>query len=151
MDVMAGIAAASQALKMAREIREVSKDFENADLKSKIVTLVESLSDAKLALIDAKEELQNAKSEAEELRAKLAFKTDSTVRRNGLIYERYEDGKLSYLPFCPKCYEEGKFIKIVQEMNAHHAKCPNCGVAYATRAIRCRENETANSPENPFI
>ncbi|MBB2964751.1 hypothetical protein [Methylobacterium sp. R2-1] len=149
MDVMAGIAAASQALKMAREIREVSKDFENADLKSKIVALVETLSDAKLALIDAKEELQNAKSEAEELRTKLAFKTDRTVRRNGMYYEIYDDGQPSYLPFCPRCTETGKFITIVQEQNAHQAKCPNCSTQFATRAIRFKDNQSASNPSRP--
>jgi predicted RNA-binding Zn-ribbon protein involved in translation (DUF1610 family) len=113
------------------------------------VTLVENLSDAKLALIDAKEELQIAKSEAEDLRTKLVFKIDHTVRRNGMIYEIFEDGQPSYLPFCPKCTDTGKFITVVQEMNAHQAKCPNCSTQFATRAVRFRPNQSASSPNNP--
>ena len=146
MDIMAGIAAASQALKMAREIREVSKDYENADLKSKIVTLVDSLSDAKLALVDAKENLQSAKAEADDLRAKLAFKSTNTIRRNGMLYEVLEPGKVAAMPFCPKCSETGHFVTVRHEQNWHQSRCPNCSAPFATRSISFRDEEFLSLP-----
>lgn len=149
MDIMAGIAAASQALKIGREIREVAKDYENADLKSKIVSLVDSLSDAKSALIDAKEELQNAKADVEDLRSKLRFKVENTIRRNGLLYEKHADGSISPLPFCPKCADSGKFFTVLQERNANDARCPNCATSFATRAIRYWEKEPVSQSSVP--
>jgi hypothetical protein len=136
MDIMMGIAAATNAIKIAREIRDVSKDFANADVKAKVVDLVTDLSEAKLALVDAKERIQDLEGTIAELRGKLSFKADHTIRRSGLTYEVQEDGGVARLPLCPKCEgASNTFMRLVRKQDIRMAMCPNCGTEYSFRAV----------------
>lgn len=138
---MAGIAAASHGLKMAKDIREVTKEFDSVELKAKISALQESLGDAKLALIDAKEDRQKLADEVEELKKKLSFKAERTIRRKGMLYERYENGRIALHPFCPKCTDEGKFFTLREQQNRSVLYCPNCSTIYTASSTIFREDE----------
>lgn len=57
MDIMTGLATASQAIKLANDLRGNGKAMDAAEFKLKIADLTVALSDIKMALSDAKEEI----------------------------------------------------------------------------------------------
>jgi hypothetical protein len=95
------IAAGFGALKHLKEISEIVKDYKNADLLAKIVSLqtdLLQLSEERLALY----------SKCKELEEKLALKNNFTFKSP--VY--FADG--DKVPFCPICYEDkGKNIHLI--------------------------------------
>ncbi|WP_411819671.1 hypothetical protein ABFZ85_12975 [Hyphococcus formosus] len=57
MDIVTGLSTLSQALRLAKELREVEQSFDAASYKAKIADLYMALGDVKIALTDAKNEL----------------------------------------------------------------------------------------------
>jgi hypothetical protein len=55
MDIMVGFSAVSQALNIAKQLKEFEKQFDSAEFKLKIAELYSTLADAKIGLVDAKE------------------------------------------------------------------------------------------------
>ena len=68
MDIMTGISALSQALNIAKQLKEFEREFKDAEFKLKIADLYSSLADAKIALADAKIELDAKEAEIERLK-----------------------------------------------------------------------------------
>lgn len=50
MDIVGGLAAASQALGIAKALRGIEKDYDAATYRAQIAELIDALTDAKLAL-----------------------------------------------------------------------------------------------------
>src|SRR5687767_12000892 len=85
MDVLTGIAALSQAINIAKFIRETEKDLQGAEIKSRMVELYEKLSDAKMALVDARDDLRSKDEEIAELKKRFEFR-EATVKHQGFRY-----------------------------------------------------------------
>lgn len=59
MDIMLGLSAASQALGIAKDLKEIAKRSSDAETQLKIAELIESLANVKIALSEARGENQS--------------------------------------------------------------------------------------------
>jgi hypothetical protein len=63
VDLVTALATAAQAIKLAQDLRGIDKAIDAAEYKLKIADLTNALSDIKIALTDAKEELASKDAE----------------------------------------------------------------------------------------
>jgi hypothetical protein len=68
VDIMTAMATASQAIKLANDLRGIDKAVNEAEFKLKIADLTVALSDIKMALWEAKEDLGAKQSEIDKLK-----------------------------------------------------------------------------------
>lgn len=126
MDIVGGIAAASQALGIAKALRSIEKDYDAATYKAQIVELIDSLSNAKLALIDARENATELEKEIERLRATFEAKGKLVKGEGGYSYFVGENGKALGFPVCPSCEADGRIIELKQDGPTETGRCPTC-------------------------
>ncbi len=72
MDIISGIAAATQAMNLVKEIRSIDRSVDEATFKLKLAELTEALADTKIALSEAREEVAAKNSEIRSLNARIA-------------------------------------------------------------------------------
>jgi hypothetical protein len=127
MDVMVGISAVSQALNVAKQLKEFEKQFNSAEFKLKIAELYSSLADAKMSLADAKETIDAKTAEIAKLKLNFQRRSDD-VRVRDFLYEKAESGHPTGWPFCPRCDEiDGVRIKLAQNDGMRgNVVCPEC-------------------------
>jgi hypothetical protein len=89
MDIMTGLATASQAIKLANELRGIDKAMDAAEFKLKIADLTIALSDIKLALSEAKETISTKDAEITSLKAQ--FKRNAEL----VGYDYHSDPRVS--------------------------------------------------------
>jgi hypothetical protein len=63
MDLIQGLAAASAAIGIAKDLREIDRSVDEASYKLKIAELISALADTKIALADAKEKIMPIEAE----------------------------------------------------------------------------------------
>lgn len=131
MDITGTISAVASALSVVKELRAIDAQFDKAELKMKIASLTEALSDAKLGLVDVAEQIRDKDREILELRSKLKYRAENLVDQNGFRYEN-KDGKAYGAPYCPVCEQKGVYLKVAQDRNTngHPFKCPSCKADY---------------------
>lgn len=127
MDLMAGIAAATQALGIAKALRAVEKSYDQATYKAQMTDLVDALTDAKLALAQAREDMAEKNAEIERLKRSFE-KAASLVKGDGdYNFLTAEDGSPIGYPVCPKCEQvDGRVIQLKEAGNFLAARCPAC-------------------------
>lgn len=145
MDLMTGLAAASQALGIAKQIRDIDVSFDKADFKLKIADITERLADVKLALLEAKSELDEKNAEIARFKTVLQFRVEAVIEHGGLNYWKRNDGTVDTIAFCPKCFNRGTHIKPMRQANANFAVCPECGNEYSVRALMYRGEDLKNT------
>jgi rubrerythrin len=128
VDIMTALATASQAIKLAQDLRGIDKAMDAAEYKLKIADLTAALSDIKMALTDAKEEL--ASKDAEIGRLKTQFKQSAdTVEKHGFKYKKGADGEPRGSAYCPVCEQKsGHFFHLTRI--AGKDICPNCKAVF---------------------
>lgn len=67
MDLVAGLSAASTAIGIAKDLREIDRGVDEATYKLKLAELASALADTKLALADAKTKISDLSSEIAKL------------------------------------------------------------------------------------
>jgi len=102
MDLAAGLAGLNAALETLKGLRGLEKAYDQAVLKAQIVDLMGHVSDAKLALLEAKEEIQARDAENKELRDKLE-KRSQTVQSGGFYYVANAEGGPTGEALCTVC------------------------------------------------
>jgi len=126
MDIISSI---STAITIAKRLKEISKNVEDAEFKNLLADLSLELADTKLRLSEIVVEVSELKEENAKLKhskgigAELEFK-------NGLYYTTGGDG-----PFCPGCYDSsGKIIRTPEQSGPSRTfgqfMCPSCGNFY---------------------
>ena len=116
MDIMTGISALSQALNIAKQLKEFEREFKDAEFKLKIADLYSSLADAKIALADAKIELDAKEAEIERLKRTHRRLEEETVEIRGYRYPKSEGEPMQH-PFCPVCQQkEGLLIQTTTDI-----------------------------------
>jgi len=123
VDIMTALATASQAIKLAQDLRGIDKAMDAAEYKLKIAELTTALSDIKMALNDAKEELSSKDAEIEKLTKQLRRVAD-LVEYQGYKYDKTADGKPQGTPYCPVCEQKGLLVHIAKVLSAK--QCPSC-------------------------
>ena len=128
MDLVGGLAAATEALKLVKELREVDKQLSEAELKLRLVDLADRLVDAKQALSDAKEEKTRLLEQIEKLKSKA--KRERNLRdRDGLLFELDKQGNEVGEPYCNHCYVKEEKLFRLQRTSWNRASrydCHNC-------------------------
>ena len=124
MDIMTGLSAISKTLEVTKELRNIDKEMDLAELKLRIADLTDGLLEAKQALIDAQERERELRAEIEELKATGRYEDD-----NGLLYEIDNEGERAGLPYCNFCYvRTGKLFRVRRRIDdaGFEFMCDNC-------------------------
>lgn len=119
--ITAGLNAVKLAFNIAKDMKDATAAYNEAEFRLKISELYISLSDARINLADAQQEINSLQTEINNLKAKLQT-VDELEFRDGFYYRVIEiDGK-SNGPFCPKCYESGnKKLSTVMKATGIHS------------------------------
>jgi hypothetical protein len=125
------ITSVTAALKAAKAWRDVEKAFEAAGFRAQLADVIDALTDAKLALAEAKEQ-QSAK-DAEIIRLKQTIDDRHSLVNGdgGYKYAVGDNGVAMGFPVCPKCDQiDGRLIHLVQDGDVKQAKCPACATVF---------------------
>lgn len=117
---------------MVKILRSADASFEKAELKLKIADLAEALASARLAVLDAQEEIEELRTELASLRDQRTEEA-SVIKRDNVYYIRAGDQERG--PFCPRCYEAEGTKMPVSELppgfrDIARFNCPNCKAHY---------------------
>jgi hypothetical protein len=132
VDIITALATASQAIKLAQDLRGIDKAVDAADYKLKIADLTSALSDIKLALSDAREELSAKDREIDTLKQQFKRSAD-TVEKHGFKYKKGSDGEPRGTPFCPVCEQKSGHLFNLTRI-AGKEICPNCKAVFGMGA-----------------
>ena len=127
MDITGGINAVTAAITLAKSLSDADKALDKATMKLEMAEMSGHLADAKLSLIDAREEV--ARLVAELHRVKEALKERAKlVRYRGYHYPCDKAGQPIGTPYCPTCLSNGSGLYRLVGSNrmAHENHCPNC-------------------------
>ena len=130
MDILGGIAAATEGLKLVNELRKIDKELDKAELKLKLVDIADSLFNSKQTLQDAQEREIGLNRQIRDLETKLAFRARSEDQ-NGLLYELNNDGDRTGEPFCNLCFvredKQFRMRRILATVSwGEHYLCDHC-------------------------
>jgi len=134
MDIMTGLSAISETLKITKELRAVDSRISDAEWKLRLADMVDKLLEAKEALIDAKENEASLHDEILALK-KASDESGQFTDDNGLLFEIDDSGNRIGKPFCNQCYVkvQKKFRLIYHAEGKHtrsHFHCSNCDNAF---------------------
>ncbi|MEO5614983.1 MAG: hypothetical protein ABIR04_08705 [Cypionkella sp.] len=134
MDILGGITAATEGIKLVNELRKIDKEVDKADLKIRLVELADKLLDSKQALQDAQEERRELLLKVERLEDALKFKAN-TQDEKGKLYVLNDAGQRDSEPFCNLCFvREGKLYRMIRQRGDKYSSpsywCNNCRDAY---------------------
>jgi hypothetical protein len=128
---------ASQAIKLANDLRSIEKEIGQAELKLKVADLTTTLADLKMTLVEAKSDAAEKDAEIDRLKKLQRRLADDTIELHGYRYRKRTDGKppgAAGNPFCDVCLQKsGLLIETahVPGQGIVALKCPNCGAIYA--------------------
>ncbi|MES2158181.1 MAG: hypothetical protein V4512_10275 [Pseudomonadota bacterium] len=131
MDIVSGIGAVTSALGIAKTLRGIEKTYDEATYKAQVADLINALTDAKLAMADAKESLAEKDKEIERLRASFESKARLVLGDGGYSYLTDEQSNPLGYPVCPKCEQvNGRIIQTKEHESSGKARCPACSDVY---------------------
>jgi len=128
MDLISGISAASEALKLIKDLRGIDRQLDVAELKLRLADLVDNLLEAKEALQDAKQERSELIDQIDALNAAM-HQHAKMVDENGLLFELDKNGNRAGEPFCNQCFvRENKLYRLIQSKwnQGPRYDCKNC-------------------------
>lgn len=133
--INAGLSAVKLAFGMAKDLKDASAAFNDAELRLKISDLYNALSEARISLAEAQIEIVDLQTEIRRLEGKLK-ENDELEYRDGFYYRTVPiEGKPNG-PFCPKCYQgpQKTLSSVVPAtgIHSHFGKnyCHGCGSHY---------------------
>lgn len=136
MDIIGGISAATEGLKLVNELRKIDKELDKADLKLRLVDLAEKLMDAKQALLAAQVHQHSLLREIAALEEKLDQKGRLRDER-GMLFEIDEKGDKVGEPYCNFCHVKEDLLLRLRHIDATtgtmaHYLCDNCKTKITT-------------------
>jgi hypothetical protein len=135
IDWAMALSTASQAIKLANDLRFIDKEMSQAELKLKVADLTGALADLKMTLTEAKGDAAEKDSEIVRLKKLQHRVEDETVELYGYKYRKRKDGKAGGAgnPFCDVCLQKnGLLIETanVPGKGIMALQCPNCKATY---------------------
>jgi hypothetical protein len=126
---------ASQAIRLANDLRSIDKEVGQAELKLKVADLSTALADLKITLTEAKSDAAEKDEEIARLKKLQRRLEDETVELYGYRYRKRKDGKQGGAgnPFCDVCLQkDGLLIETacVPGKGIQALQCPNCKATY---------------------
>jgi hypothetical protein len=135
IDFAVALTSLTKGLEALRAIQEIDKNLDAATYKAKIADLMNAVAEAKIALIDAREEIASRNKEIDRLKEGLQFRRENTIMLEGFRYEKGQNGKPVGMPFCRRCDTiDGILIQIAETCTKDGYKgiCPNCKADYGS-------------------
>ena len=131
VDIMTALATTGHISNLIKELLGIDKAVNAAEFKFKIAELTEAVSDLKLSLVEAKDDLATKDAEIERLKKQLQRKAD-LIEHNGYSYDKGKDGKPSGSAYCPVCEQkDGLLLHLPKPPpGISSAACPHCKAAY---------------------
>jgi len=132
MDIIAGLAAAKQAVDIARALRDLDNALDQVALKGQIIDLMDKLNEVRGALQDAYDELRERENTIEQLRSSLAIRA-TTIERNGFRYPESKEapGHPAGYPYCLRCdHVDNRLIPTVNNPKGRGTVCAQCNAIY---------------------
>jgi hypothetical protein len=128
--------AASQAIKLANELRSIDKEMSQAELKLKVADLSSALADLKLTLTEAKSDAAEKDEEIARLKKLQRRLVDNTAELYGYRYRKRTDGKgpVAGNPMCDVCLQKDGLLfetAFVHGTGIQQLRCPNCKATYS--------------------
>lgn len=130
MAIMEGISAVSTAIGIAKTLRDVDKTYDAATYKAQIAEILNALTDAKLALAEAKDEIAEQAREIDKLKASFELQSKLVKGDDNYNYMADENDNPVGFPVCPKCEGEGKIVQTKQHGGYFTSRCPRCSQEY---------------------
>ncbi len=138
-------------LKTATDIAKFIKDsdisLDKAETKLKLSELINALADAKLEVVNVREELSQAESRVRELETEL--QVQGSIRWQEPLYwldvKGAPDG-----PFCQHCYDSARKLIRLQGNGEGWYECKACKNSYVTAECRQREAASAEAAAAAF-
>lgn len=106
-DIVSGLTALKTAFDIAKELKNATKAYNDAEMRLKFSDLYSALSDARIELADTQLEMHDLKQQISALQAKIDASDDLDFRDSVYWRKTPIDGKPNG-PFCPKCYESSQ-------------------------------------------
>lgn len=131
-DIVSGLTALKTAFDIAKELKNATKAYNDAEMRLKFSDLYTALSEAKIELADTQLEMHELKNQIANLQAKIDASDDLDFRDSVWWRKTPIDGKPNG-PFCPKCYEGSqKKMSSMSPVSGHFSfagkyKCNTCG------------------------
>ncbi|WP_192257364.1 hypothetical protein [Mesorhizobium caraganae] len=131
MDIAATISAVTAAIGLAKEIRSIDAQIDQAELRLKIADLTSSLAEAKMGLVDVADQLRQKDNEIARLSAFEGDLSDK-IFKDGFHMDAFEDGTPKGDPYCPYCIERkmGLFRLHHLDKPGRPSGCPHCKTVY---------------------
>ncbi len=130
MAIMESISAISTALGIAKTLRDIDKNYDAASYKAQMADIVNALTDAKLALAEAREVIAEQCKDIDKLRASFELQSKLVKGDDNYDYLADEQGNPTGFPICPKCEGEGKIVQTKRQGGHLNARCPTCSQEY---------------------
>jgi hypothetical protein len=137
IDWAVAFSTASQAIKLANDLRSIDKEFSQAELKLKIADLTTTLADLKMTLTEARTDASEKEAEIAQLKNLQRRLQDETVELYGYRYRKRTDGKppgAAGNPMCDVCFQKNGLLietSFVHGTGIQQLRCPNCKATYA--------------------
>jgi hypothetical protein len=128
------ISTASQAIKLANDLRSIDKEMSQAELKLRVADLSTTLADLKITLTEAKSDAAEKDEEITRLKKLQRRLADDTVELYGYKYRKRTDGKEGGAgnPFCDVCFQKNGLLIETSHLHVpgRPLQCPNCKARY---------------------
>jgi hypothetical protein len=123
-EVLSSITAA---IGLAKELVDVDKAIDRAQWKLKLADLTSALADAKVGVVELKDEIEVRDKEIARLKKSFEFQ-GSTIKKHDMVYEAQGSGEPVGMPFCPRCLNvDGRHIKLTAlQKPGRPTQCPEC-------------------------
>lgn len=125
------LGAITNAIAIAKTIKNTDSTLEKAELKLKIAELMESLADAKISVSEFQDIVKEKDKKIAELEGILTFKSKLT-RHLSAYYETDQNSKPFGDPYCSNCWETSyKAVHLHESHNDYEVNlCPFCKTEY---------------------
>ncbi len=125
------------AVELVRGVAAADRALNEADLKLKLLGAVNEMVTAQMALVDARQAIEDRDSEIQRLQEALAIK-GSVVLVNSAYYMKNSDGQPAGHGYCMRCYEvESKLRHLAygRHMMNDPVICPTCSTKYVYAGV----------------
>ena len=128
--ISVGLQSIKTALDITKELRNIDASLADAEVKLKIIELMDALSEVKLQISDARDENLDLKEKIKELESKLNLQEEVEFRDNHYFLKNPKSDQAPG-PFCSNCYSDGKKLILVSELTGDFQvfgkyRCPKC-------------------------
>jgi len=130
MDFMTAISAAAQATGIVKDLRDIDKGFDLAEVRARMAGLYGNLADVKNALTEAQGEVRAKDAEIARLKSAFEYR-GKLVERKGYKFQAFESGEPKGEPFCRRCERHGYFSRLTPVESGDPAMiCPECKMRF---------------------